>query len=356
MKRFYIALLCLLVLLFTVSASAESAQSSYTNHSNSLVVSAEVVVPQSPTFEHKYIARAFMASDEAIMSTYDVELTGTFEDNEIQSVQHSFQGNGIEIYSSNNGNYFYQTKNYKTYYTLLYDCIDSYDNFHPDWMLSNTDELDFMTTEDAGKLIGSTMETIFADVSSSFNIQYDVYPAHAEDMRNKVTSILEEECHSQDDLAFYKQKHGLYEGCISDGADCYFIEGRIYLDGLPMLVGSYSLSNLTVDGMRIRAIVNRDGLVCLDITKAISISSKEPSKPLQPDCEKLIAKAGDFLDNIIGLTPINIDKVELVYAPYPIAPREYELVPMLCLSSYDSENDTYIRQLTINALTEEIFF
>ena len=138
MKRLCVAVLCLLAL-FTVSAVADSEQSSYTTYGNNLVVSAEAAIPQAPIFEHKYITKAFMASDKAIMSAYNVELTGTHEDDEIQAVQHSFTGNGIEIYSSNSGNYFYQTENYMTYYTLLYYCIDSYDNFHPDWMINNTD-------------------------------------------------------------------------------------------------------------------------------------------------------------------------------------------------------------------------
>lgn len=355
MKRLCVAVLCLLAL-FTVSAVADSEQSSYTTYGNNLVVSAEAAIPQAPIFEHKYITKAFMASDKAIMSAYNVELTGTHEDDEIQAVQHSFTGNGIEIYSSNSGNYFYQTENYMTYYTLLYYCIDSYDNFHPDWMINNTDELDFMTAEDAGKLIDNTISAVLADVHSCFDVQYDVYPVHTEDMRSKVTSILKEECHTEDDIAFFKRKHGLYEGCINDGDDCYFIEGRVYFNNLPMLVGSYSLSNLTVDGIRIRAIVNQDGLLYLEVTSAISISSEEQTEPIHPDCKTLITKAGNFLDNIIGLEPITIDKIELVYAPYPIALREYELVPILCLSSYDSENDAYVQRFLINALTGELFF
>ena len=173
-------------------------------------------------------------------------------------------------------------------------------------------------------------------------------------MRSKVTSILKEECHTEDDLAFYKKKHGLYEGCISDDDDCYIVEGRVYLEGLPVFSGSYSLSNVTVTGMRIRAIIKRDGLICFDVTEAISITNEEQIEPIQANCEELIAKASDFLDNIIGLTPITVDKIELVYAPYPVAIREYELVPMLCLSSYDSENDTYVPQMFINVFSGEL--
>ena len=353
MKRLYVIILCLLALL-AISANADPI--SYNAYGDNLVVNADATMPQMPVFEHKYMAKVFWASDAAITSEYNVEPAGVTEIDDIQLIQHAFSGDGIDIYSSNDGNYFYQTENFMTYYTLLYYCTDVYDNFHPDWMLSNTDELDFMTAEDAGKLIDNTMKAIFADVSASFDIKYDVYPAHAEDMRNKVASILEEECHSEDDIAFYKRKYGLYEGCIVDGGDCYFIEGRVQLDGLSMLTDSYSLSNISVYGIKIRAIVTRDGILCFKVSNALSISGKEPTSPVQLNCEELLTNAGNFLDNIIGLTPLTVDKIELVYVPYPVALREYELVPMLCLSSYDSEKDTYVQQLLINVFTGELFF
>ena len=114
MKRLYVTVLCLLTL-FTISANAE--QISYTEYGDNLVVSSDATMPQIPVFEHKYMAKVFWASDAAITSEYNVEPAGVTEIDDIQLIQHAFCGDGIDIYSSNDGNYFYQTENYMTYYT-----------------------------------------------------------------------------------------------------------------------------------------------------------------------------------------------------------------------------------------------
>ena len=355
MKRLIIAILCLLIINTTTAFAEESEQSSYTDYGSNLCISTDATIPQPITIEHKYTAEAYMASDEDIMSEYNVTATDTSENKNTEFIQHAFKGNDIEIYSSNDGGFFYQTDDYITYYTLLYYCVDSDDIMHPEWMLSNMEELDFMTKDDAATLIGNEMNAVLGDVTKDFSIQYDVYPAHAEDLRSKVSAILKEECQSDDDIAFYKRKYGIYEGCIDDDG-CYFIEGHVSLDGLPMLSGSYSLSSRSVSGMRIRAIVNRNGLLYIEVSDVISIIDTESIEPMQLNCEELLTKAGDFLDNIIGIQPLSIDKVELIYVPYPTTLHEYELIPMLCLSAYDSENDTYTRQALINAFTGELLF
>lgn len=351
MKCLSIVALCLLMLA-GVSAGAE--QDSYIEYGSNLIIKADASMPQIPAFSQKYMAGVFMPSDEAIMSEYDVTLTGTNESSDIQLVQHVFDGEGITIYSSNDGRYIYQAEDYTTYYTLMYYCVDQYDSLHPDWMLHNTDELDFMTAEAAGGLVEDALNALFADVLSHFDFRCDVYPAHLEDMRAKVTSILAAECHTQDDLDFFKRKHGLYEGCIGEGDDCYFVEGHMYLDDLPVLPDSYYSNNVPIYGMRLRAIINKDGLLYMSISNAIYISSEEQQATRQPDCEELLTKVGVFLDNILGIEPFVIDRVELIYAPYPVALREYELTPMLSLSSYDAENGAYVRKLLINAFTGEL--
>ena len=106
--------------------------------------------------------------------------------------------------------------------------------------------------------------------------------------------------------------------------------------------------------MRLRAIINKDGLLYMNISNAIYISSEKQQATRQPDCEELLTKVGVFLDNILGIEPFVIDRVELIYAPYPVALREYELTPMLSLSSYDAENGAYVRKLLINAFTGEL--
>ena len=353
MKRMSIIVLWLLML---ASVSAGAAQDSYIEYGDHLIVNAEASALQIPVFENKYMADVYIPSDEAIMAEYDVTLADTIEDDVRQFVQRVFKGEGIKVYSSNDGRYIYQAEDYMTYYTLLYYCVDPYDNLHPDWMLQNTDELDFMTAEAAGRLIEDALGALFADVLAGFDFRCEVYPAHAEDMRAKVTSILAEECQTQDDLDFFKRKHGMYEGCIGEGDDCYFVEGHMYLDDLPVLPDSYYSSNVLINGMRLRAIINKDGLLYMSIYDAIYISGEEQQAALQPDCEELLTKVGAFLDNILGIEPFVIDRVELIYAPYPVALRKYELTPMLSLSAYDAENDAYVRKLLINAITGELLF
>ena len=62
------------------------------------------------------------------------------------------------------------------------------------------------------------------------------------------------------------------------------------------------------------------------------------------------------MDNLIGMEPYNIDKVELVYVPYPTAMHEYEMTPVLELSGYDAEYDSYDIYFRVNVLTYELVF
>lgn len=95
--------------------SAGAAQDSYIEYGSHLIVNAEASALQIPVFENKYMADVYISSDEAIMAEYDVTLADTIEDDGSQHVQRVFKGEGIKVYSSNNGRYSYQAEDFMTY-------------------------------------------------------------------------------------------------------------------------------------------------------------------------------------------------------------------------------------------------
>lgn len=241
---------------------------------------------------------------------------------------------------------------------MLMYCIDADSRFIPDgeWMRDKT-EFDYMSGDEACALVRDKVEAIYPEVCDSFEIEFQAHPAHAEDMRAKVTEILAQDWMTPDELEFYERKHGLYDGCIAEADDYYFIEGQFRFDDIPVLRGVMSFPHeLYVDGPTIWAIVGKDGMVYMECNNLLRICKEESREPVERTSDEVLAKAGEFLDNIIGLEPFEIDRVELIYVPYPIAVYEYEMTPALVLSEYDAETGRYTDVMRVNAMTGEMIF
>lgn len=338
-----------------LTAGAQAQQPSRGEYGSQLIIDADAALPDIPHIDTQHSVRPYMPSVEPVTDTFGVELAEVIENDELL-FSHRYQTQDVNILSSSNGCFTYTNGNPKTLVSLLYYCIDANEKFHPDKIIVNTAELDFMTADEACTLVSDTVRSVFPEVCDSFDISLIAHPVHVEDMRAKVDAILAEDCSSPDDLDFYKQKHGLYDGCISDDAGCYFIEASLQFNDTPLLKGTLRLSDeVYADGPRLWCIVGRDGIAYLSFYDMLYICAEKGLTTYQSSCDKLSANAGAYL-NMRKLGPYEIDRVELVYVPYPVGDYEYELTPLLLLNQYDESDGTYSTLLKINVKNSELYF
>lgn len=356
MKRLCMLMACLLLLCMPIAYAEEGFHKEY---GSALIINAPEVLPDIPVVSARKVVRHPMVSEETIKSKYNVKKVNETEDAEIERIYRAYESEELDITVTNVGDYTYRNKNKKPVESILiYNCIGSYNDFVPDegWMV-NKSEFDFMSAADACAVVEDEIKALMPDTYASFDIELIAHPAHAEDMQKLVTKTLKEECKTQEDLDFYRRKFWTYEGCIADDDNYYFIEGRWKFDGVQMLKGTMSFPHeLYVDGPTLWAIVGKDGITYLDIECALYVTKEEPREPIERTSDEVLTKVGEFMDNLIGMEPYNIDKVELVYVPYPTAMHEYEMTPVLELSVYDAEYDSYDIYFRVNVLTYELVF
>lgn len=357
MKR--ICILSMICMLLLCAPNACAQEEHYKEYGKTIIVNTEKALPDIPVMNTKNVVRHPMVSEETIKSKYNIKKVNETEDAEIERIYRSYESEELDITVTNVGDYTYRNKNKKPVESILiYNCIDSHNDFVPDegWMV-NKSEFDFMSAADACAVVEDEIKALMPDTYASFDIELIAHPAHAEDMQKLVTKTLKEECKTQEDLDFYRRKFWTYEGCIADDDNYYFIEGRWKFDGVQMLKGTMSFPHeLYVDGPTLWAIVGKDGITYLDIECALYVTKEEPREPIERTSDEVLTKVGEFMDNLIGMEPYNIDKVELVYVPYPTAMHEYEMTPVLELSGYDAEYDSYDIYFRVNVLTYELVF
>ena len=357
MKR--ICILSMICMLLLCAPNACAQEEDYKEYGKIVMVNATKVLPDIPVVSARKVVKHPMVSEKTITSKYNVKKVSEIEDAEIERIYNTYESEELDIMATSGGDYIYRNKNKKSIESIfIYDCIDAYNNFVPDegWMV-NKSEFDFMSAADACAVVEDEIKALMPDTYASFDIELIAHPAHAEDMQKLVTKTLKEECKTQEDLDFYRRKFWTYEGCIADDDNYYFIEGRWKFDGVQMLKGTMSFPHeLYVDGPTLWAIVGKDGITYLDIECALYVTKEEPREPIERTSEEVLTKVGEFMDNLLGMEPYNIDKVELVYVPYPIAMHEYEMTPVLELSGYDAEYDSYDIYFRVNVLTYELVF
>lgn len=355
MKKAFLLIACVLML-FSYTADAQPGFCK--EYGNSLAVDTVQQLPEIPIVERRYTLKPCMASDDAITSLYDIELSSAYKDADTGVLRRIYENDELYILCTSNGNYCFKNGDNKSIECLFMYCIDAFNGFRPDgdWM-NDVSEFDYMSGNDACAIVENNMQALFPEVCDSLDITFRAHPAHAEDMRAKVTEILANECAAQADVELYERKHGLYEGCITENDDYYFIEGMFRFDDMPLLRGVMDLSDeLYVEGPLVWAIVGRDGLLYMECGNLLAICNEQHCDPVQHTTDELLARAGMFLDSIAGMEPLRIDRVELICVPYPTSQYEYETVPTLVLSKYDAVSDDYRHVLSINTLTLELIF
>lgn len=358
MKKIWLLIMtCLLILCMPIAYAEEGFNKEY---GSALIINAPEGLPDIPVMDSRTIVKPSMVAEEVINAKYEVEKVKEERDSSTNKLYQRYESDELMVINIGDGNYTYIDNDKRSLEMMLtsYVCIDAYNNFAPDgdWMVDQS-EFGFMSAAEACALVENEFKELMPDAYSSFDIELIAHPAHAADMQKKVKEVLKEECKTQEDLDFYERKYHLYEGCIADNDDYYFIEGRWRFDGVPMLRGEMAFSHdLYVSGSRLWAIVGKEGITYLGIDNAMHVTQQEPREPISRTSDEVLTKVGKFMDNLLGMEPYNIDKVELIYVPYPTAMFEYEMTPVLVLSEYDAEADIYRPMLRVNVLTYELVF
>lgn len=350
-------LIALMLVLLLASAGAGAEEARYKMYGSNLRVDMTEPLPDIATPAGRYVMKPFMPSPEVVRAYFDVVSEEQRYEDDVKRVQYTYTGADFNIYARTDGSFTYDRNDYMRYRYLLYMCFDAADNYHPEYMITDYSALSFMTPEEAEESVDGTLRTLMPEIFDSFDVNYAVYPMHAADMQRKVEEELTDGVWG-DDLEFYRRKFEIYEGCIADDDECYFVNAEFAKDGMPVSTGYYTLTeNMDVYGMGIHVLIDAKGIIFVDTAgESYYISDVQPLNAQVRSSEELLESTGEFLDNLLGVETVQIDKVEAQLLPYPIAMYERELVPMLKLSYFDADRDRYMRFAFVNALTGEILF
>lgn len=350
--RMSIALLCATL---TLSGVANAESFIDRTYGNNLHLSMTEPLPQMAASAGICSLEPYMPSPELIRANYDVidELHEPIEG--AQPDCYIFTGNDFSIYTYESGRFIYQRDDYLKYSYMLYSCVDSDGDFMPAEIVSDYSALSFMTPKEAAESVELALGNVMPEVTGDFDVEYSVYPMHSSDMQDKIERELSGL--DQSELDFFRRKHGIYEGCISDSDECYVVCALLSRDGIPMLHKDYSPArDVIVAGTRIYALVDADGIIFIDAAGLYSISAVQPMTEQQHSCDDVLQSMGAYLDKIVGFDPLEVNGVDVFYAPYPTGDGKYQLVQLVQLMRYPAPPNDYIEYMLVNASNGELYF
>lgn len=172
------------------------------------------------------------------------------------------------------------------------------ENYNAD-KYSLTDELDFMTREDAF----SKLESALKQIGFDFEKEYSAYALDAETMEK-------EEYHMSMDGGIDKEE---YKEQWTRDDDCYYFAIRQNYRGLPIHYAYAGVfTNYGPENAPVQAIFSKDGIMELNVDHIYEMSSEEMVEQLiEP--EQAAEVASKKYNSILGDITYQISQIELVY-------------------------------------------
>lgn len=210
-----------------------------------------------------------------------------------------------------------------SYITGAFRLQKKYEDYNAD-KYSLTDELDFMTREDAFTKLESALKQMGYD----FEKEYSAYALDAETMEK-------EEYHMSMDGGIDKDE---YKEQWTRDDDCYYFTIRQNYRGLPIHYAYAGVfTNYDPENAPVQAIFAKDGIVELDVNFIYEMSSEEMVQQLigPEEAAEMVSKK---YNSILGDTSYKISRIELVYIVDAAEEKgSYELKPAWIFTGAQSD-------------------
>lgn len=297
-KFLYLSLLLILTTVFSSTAIAET---------QNIVIDASVNSISAPSQLPIIKAKSIILPLEQVISLFSL---GSGERTDYDS--------SISVIDGDRSlNYFPEPQysaDYERAETLSMLDLVSFDKatiyeFDGTWLSNGSREAEFMSRDDAKKIIINVLEQFGV---SSWDANIMLYYIDKDDWSTQIENNKE----------FMTKSIG-----ISDCKDVYF--GLVFFshNGIMMDIDDYDLLNQrSITPTKISFLIDEEGLLQASISSCYGINEITEPKPVL-GYDEAVSILDEYYGELYMSHQINVAKAEFVYCPYPTSQTEYDILP-----------------------------